>query len=169
MYGAAGEAGGIYLDLDLTGRAVLVFGAEGKGLRPLVARTCDVLAAIPLEAPVESLNVSVAAALFLFEARRAARRARRPARRPRRRMTGTLYIVDGYNVLHASSAAPARTRSSRAATGWPTSWRSFAAMRGARAVLVFDGHGPESTSSEPFKGGAAGSGASPAAGSPPTR
>ena len=70
VYGAAGEAGLSYLDLDLTGPVVLVFGAEGKGLRPLVARTCDQLAAIPVEAPVESLNVSVAAALFLFEARR---------------------------------------------------------------------------------------------------
>ena len=59
-----------YLDLDLTGRLVLVFGAEGRGLRPLVARTCDALASIPVERPVESLNVSVAAALFLFEARR---------------------------------------------------------------------------------------------------
>ena len=41
-----------------------------KNMRPLVARSCDVLAAIPLKAPVESLNVSVAAAIFLFEARR---------------------------------------------------------------------------------------------------
>ena len=47
---------------------MLVFGAEGRGLRPLVARTCDALAAIPMRPPVESLNVSVAAALFLFEA-----------------------------------------------------------------------------------------------------
>jgi 23S rRNA (guanosine2251-2'-O)-methyltransferase len=70
VYGAAGETGSSYLDLDLTGRLVLVFGAEGRGLRPLVARTCDALAAIPMERPVESLNVSVAAALFLFEARR---------------------------------------------------------------------------------------------------
>jgi 23S rRNA (guanosine2251-2'-O)-methyltransferase len=70
VYGAAGEAGSSYLDLDLTGRLVLVFGAEGRGLRPLVARTCDALASIPMERPVESLNVSVAAALFLFEARR---------------------------------------------------------------------------------------------------
>lgn len=70
VYGAAGEAGSSYLDLDLTGPVVLVFGAEGRGLRPLVARTCDQLAAIPVESPVESLNVSVAAAVFLFEARR---------------------------------------------------------------------------------------------------
>lgn len=70
VYGAAGEARSSYVDLDLTGRLVLVFGAEGRGLRPLVARTCDALASIPMEKPVESLNVSVAAALFLFEARR---------------------------------------------------------------------------------------------------
>jgi 23S rRNA (guanosine2251-2'-O)-methyltransferase len=70
VYGAAGEAASSYLDLDLTGRLVLVFGAEGRGLRPLVARTCDALGSIPMEKPVESLNVSVAAALFLFEARR---------------------------------------------------------------------------------------------------
>jgi 23S rRNA (guanosine2251-2'-O)-methyltransferase len=70
VYGAAGDAGSSYLDLDLGGRVALVFGAEGRGLRPLVARTCDALAAIPMTPPVESLNVSVAAALFLFEARR---------------------------------------------------------------------------------------------------
>jgi 23S rRNA (guanosine2251-2'-O)-methyltransferase len=70
VYGASGEAASSYLDLDLTGRLVLVFGAEGRGLRPLVARTCDALASIPMEKPVESLNVSVAAALVLFEARR---------------------------------------------------------------------------------------------------
>lgn len=70
VYGAQGQARTSYLQLDLTGRLVLVFGAEGRGLRPLVARTCDALAAVPIEPQVESLNVSVAAALFLFEARR---------------------------------------------------------------------------------------------------
>jgi 23S rRNA (guanosine2251-2'-O)-methyltransferase len=70
VFGAAGDAPGSYLDLDLTGRVILVFGAEGRGLRPLVARTCDALARIPMERAVESLNVSVAAALFVFEARR---------------------------------------------------------------------------------------------------
>lgn len=68
IYGAAGEAEESYLQTDLTGRIVLVAGAEGRGLRPLVARTCDALLSIPMEPPVESLNVSVAAALLLYEA-----------------------------------------------------------------------------------------------------
>jgi 23S rRNA (guanosine2251-2'-O)-methyltransferase len=68
VYGAAGEGAADYTSLDLRDRVVLVFGAEGRGLRPLVARTCDVLAAIPMRRPVESLNVSTAAAVFLFEA-----------------------------------------------------------------------------------------------------
>jgi len=70
VYGAAGEAGRPFDELDLTGRLTLVFGAEGRGLRPLVRRACDELGAIPMEGPVGSLNVSVAAALFLYEARR---------------------------------------------------------------------------------------------------
>lgn len=77
VYGAAGGAATTYWQLDFTGRVVLVFGAEGHGLRPLVARTCDALGAIPMAPPVESLNVSVAAALFLFEAQR--QRAQRGA------------------------------------------------------------------------------------------
>ena len=49
---------------------MLVLGAEGRGLRPLVAKTCDALVSIPMDPAVESLNVSVAAALLLYEARR---------------------------------------------------------------------------------------------------
>jgi len=48
----------------------LVFGAEGKGIRPLVRRACDASVSIPLSGRVESLNVSVAAAVLLYEARR---------------------------------------------------------------------------------------------------
>ena len=70
VYGAAGGAGKPMWETDLTGGAALVFGAEGRGLRPLVRRTCDELISIPLAGRVESLNVSVAAAVLLYEARR---------------------------------------------------------------------------------------------------
>jgi 23S rRNA (guanosine2251-2'-O)-methyltransferase len=70
IYGAAGDAGTSMWSADLSGGAAFVFGAEGRGLRPLVRRTCDELIAIPLSGHVESLNVSVAAAVLLYEARR---------------------------------------------------------------------------------------------------
>ncbi|HVC86887.1 MAG TPA: 23S rRNA (guanosine(2251)-2'-O)-methyltransferase RlmB [Gaiellaceae bacterium] len=71
VFGAAGEEGTTSMwETDLSGGVALVFGAEGKGLRPLVRRTCDALVAIPLVGQVESLNVSVAAAVLLYEARR---------------------------------------------------------------------------------------------------
>jgi len=69
-YAAAADGDAPLWGLDLTGGVALVFGAEGKGVRPLVRRTCDGTLAIPLAGGVESLNVSVAAALTLFEARR---------------------------------------------------------------------------------------------------
>lgn len=62
-------------DADLRGGVALVLGAEGKGVRPLVRRACDAAVAIPLEGRVESLNVSVAAAVLLYEARRQRRAA----------------------------------------------------------------------------------------------
>jgi 23S rRNA (guanosine2251-2'-O)-methyltransferase len=70
VYGAAGEDGKPMWETDLTGGAAFVFGAEGRGLRPLVRRTCDELVSIPLAGSVESLNVSVAAAVLLNDARR---------------------------------------------------------------------------------------------------
>jgi 23S rRNA (guanosine2251-2'-O)-methyltransferase len=69
-YAAAGDGETRLWDADLTDGVALVFGAEGKGVRPLVRRTCDSTIAIPLDGQVESLNVSVAAALLLYEARR---------------------------------------------------------------------------------------------------
>ena len=70
VVGAAGDAPRSMWQADLTGGIALVFGAEGKGLRPLVRRTCDELVSIPLEGSVESLNVSVAAAVLMYEAKR---------------------------------------------------------------------------------------------------
>jgi len=70
IWAAAGDAETSMWDADLSGGAVFVLGAEGKGLRPLVRLTCDDAVRIPLLGKVESLNVSVAAGLLLYEARR---------------------------------------------------------------------------------------------------
>jgi 23S rRNA (guanosine2251-2'-O)-methyltransferase len=70
VYGAAAEAERSYTDVDWNGRAVLVLGSEGSGLRPRVADACDELISIPVAGRVESLNASVAAAVILFEVRR---------------------------------------------------------------------------------------------------
>jgi 23S rRNA (guanosine2251-2'-O)-methyltransferase len=70
VWAAAGDADRTMWETDLTGGAALVFGAEGKGLRPLVRRACDGAVAIPVLGQTESLNVSVAAGILLYEARR---------------------------------------------------------------------------------------------------
>jgi 23S rRNA (guanosine2251-2'-O)-methyltransferase len=65
--GAAGEAEHSLFDLDLRGPVAWVLGAEGSGLRRLTRERCEVLARIPLQGHVESLNVSVATGICLFE------------------------------------------------------------------------------------------------------
>jgi 23S rRNA (guanosine2251-2'-O)-methyltransferase len=70
IYGADAEARRPYTEVEWTGRAVLVLGSEGKGLRQRVAKTCDELISIPVAGAIGSLNASVAAAVILFEARR---------------------------------------------------------------------------------------------------
>lgn len=75
VFGAAAERGASMWETDLSGGVALVFGAEGRGLRPLVARSCDALVSIPIFGNVASLNVSVAAALLLYEAKRQRRGA----------------------------------------------------------------------------------------------
>ncbi|MNN73374.1 23S rRNA (guanosine-2'-O-)-methyltransferase RlmB [compost metagenome] len=55
-------------DLDLKGPMAIVMGAEGEGMRRLTRETCDELVGIPMAGGVESLNVSVASGVCLFEA-----------------------------------------------------------------------------------------------------
>lgn len=66
--GLAGDAPRHYDELDLTGPTAIVLGAEGRGLRRLVRERCDWLASIPMHGHVDSVNVSVAAGIALFEA-----------------------------------------------------------------------------------------------------
>lgn len=68
VYGFETRAEKAYLDLDYTRGCALVLGGEGHGLHRLVREACDDRARIPLVGPVESLNVSVAAAVVLYEA-----------------------------------------------------------------------------------------------------
>lgn len=68
--GTSADAKMDYTEWDWTQSSALVMGSEGKGLHRLVAEKCDVLVKIPLLGKIESLNVSVAAGVILYEARR---------------------------------------------------------------------------------------------------
>jgi 23S rRNA (guanosine2251-2'-O)-methyltransferase len=70
VYGAAVSGGVAPAKADLRGPLCLVFGGEGEGVRPLVARTCDGLVSIPMVGQVGSLNVGAAAAILCYEAAR---------------------------------------------------------------------------------------------------
>jgi len=68
VIGTSGDAEQNYTDWDWKGACALVLGSEGKGLHRLVAENCDALVKIPMQGKIESLNVSVAAGVILFEA-----------------------------------------------------------------------------------------------------
>ena len=70
VIGTSDDAAATVFEADLRGPVALVLGAEGAGLRQLTRRTCDELVRIPMAGAVESLNVSVAAGVCLFEALR---------------------------------------------------------------------------------------------------
>ncbi len=68
VYGLAGEVDATIHQLDLRGNVALVMGGEGDGMRRLTRETCDKLVRIPMPGDIESLNVSVATGVALFEA-----------------------------------------------------------------------------------------------------
>jgi 23S rRNA (guanosine2251-2'-O)-methyltransferase len=70
LVGAVAEAEEDLFKSKLQGPVAMVLGAEGRGLRRLTAETCDTLVSIPMFGTVESLNVSVASGICLFEVRR---------------------------------------------------------------------------------------------------
>jgi 23S rRNA (guanosine2251-2'-O)-methyltransferase len=70
VYGAQAGATRPYTDVDWQGRAVIVLGSEGSGIRPRVRAVCDDLLSLPVRGRIGSLNVSAAAAVLLYEAAR---------------------------------------------------------------------------------------------------
>jgi 23S rRNA (guanosine2251-2'-O)-methyltransferase len=68
IYGLAGEATASLYAIDLRGNVALVLGGEADGLRRLTRELCDQLVKIPMPGQTESLNVSVATGVTLFEA-----------------------------------------------------------------------------------------------------
>jgi 23S rRNA (guanosine2251-2'-O)-methyltransferase len=68
LTGLAGEAEASVYDIDLRGKLALVMGGEGEGMRRLTREACDHVARIPMPGATESLNVSVATGIVLFEA-----------------------------------------------------------------------------------------------------
>ncbi|MGC8660237.1 MAG: 23S rRNA (guanosine(2251)-2'-O)-methyltransferase RlmB [Desulfomonilaceae bacterium] len=70
IFGADSNMGTNYFDADLSGKTVLVMGAEGSGLRRLVKENCDIIITVPMAGPIGSLNVSNATSVVLAEAYR---------------------------------------------------------------------------------------------------
>jgi 23S rRNA (guanosine2251-2'-O)-methyltransferase len=80
VMGGVVEGGASPWETDLTGPLCLVFGGEGGGLRPLVARTCDLLLTLPMKGRLASMNVSAVAAVLCYEVVRQRRGAKAEAR-----------------------------------------------------------------------------------------
>ena len=70
VIGLDGGASTTIYDVNLSDATAIVMGAEGKGIRQLIKKTCDQLVSIPMTGSIESLNVSVATGITLFESKR---------------------------------------------------------------------------------------------------
>jgi len=70
VVGLDGDAHSSLYNVNLTGSIAIVVGSEGKGIRQLIKKTCDQIVSIPMYGDIESLNVSVATAITLFEIKR---------------------------------------------------------------------------------------------------
>ena len=70
VMGTSGEVSHTVYDCNVNNRLALVMGSEGKGMRRLTREACDELISIPMQGSVESLNISVATAVCLYEIRR---------------------------------------------------------------------------------------------------
>ena len=122
IYAAAADAEQDLWQADLTGGLALVFGAEGKGVRPLVRRACDATISIPARRAASSRSTSASP-----------RRCSSTRRGGGAMAEPTLYLFDGHNLLHAGGYADQRELTDTLA--------SFVALRGARGFLVWDGVG----------------------------
>ena len=80
LIGTTDDAPRTLYDVDLSGPTVVVMGSEGEGMRRLTREACDELVSIPMAGAVESLNVSVATGVTLFEALRQRRAKASPPR-----------------------------------------------------------------------------------------
>ena len=70
VVGLDGDAHSSLYNVNLTGSIAIVVGSEGRGIRQLIKKTCDQIVSIPMYGDIESLNVSVATAITLFEIKR---------------------------------------------------------------------------------------------------
>lgn len=70
VVGGEADAGEVLWDADIGGPLVLIVGSEGRGIRRTVREACDILVKIPIYGHINSLNVSVAAGILLYEIRR---------------------------------------------------------------------------------------------------